>query len=92
MRTVLVDQRSTSRTRIIAGMMPNIGGGMMSTGAGPSTGGDPRAATRDPRAPSFRSPDLRPDLSADQGPNEWIDCRKLNMTLSEVLKIIRREN
>ena len=73
------------------GLMP---GGMPGGGrAGPS---DPTAAAREAtaaaRAPSFRSPDLRPDLSADEGQQlKWIDCRKLEMTLSDVLKIIRKE-
>ena len=70
------------------GMMPVMPGGGR---AGPS---DPAAAAREATAAAraFRSPDLRPDLSADEGQQlKWIDCRKLEMTLSDVLKIIRKE-
>ena len=102
MRTVMVDQR-TSRTRIMGEMLPRGRGmipGRMMPGKGRAGPSDPTAAaaaaaaaeaTREPRAPTFRSPDLRPDLSADQGLRQWIDCRKLEMTLSDVLKMIRKE-
>ena len=98
-RTVMVDQMRTHTMitrgrgmipaggmRPARGMMP--GGGVMPGGgrAGPS---DPSSSST---ARNFRSPDLRPDLSADEGQQlKWIDCRKLEMTLSDVLKIIRKE-